>query len=206
MGISVPFFYPLKQKIILQLLTSSILLRFYQGFADAHILVASFAIASAEFKKNRGVVIGYMEAGVGFGFMMGAPIGQTLQNLMSYQFIFFGFGAFQFFPAMFAAILLPERMNKSIDDQIDNLEAKDIKDVCYGNILKNKKVQNFIFFTIIGMVVMLFNQMLITRQLVKLGIPRKFTGNYTFLMNIRLCNGYKWASIFYFLHHLWNFG
>ncbi|CDW71679.1 permeases of the major facilitator superfamily [Stylonychia lemnae] len=162
---------------------ASMLLRFYQGFSDGIVCAACFAIASAEFSKTRGEVAGYLEAAIGFGLMMGPSIGQTFYSLTTYQLIFFGFAALLIFSTISTVLFLPSRVNKTQGQSEESLAAQDVEDVSYYQILKNKKVAKSLIFTIIGMIVMHFNQMLITNQLTKIGVPFNLTGTYTFFKN-----------------------
>ncbi|CDW71219.1 permeases of the major facilitator superfamily [Stylonychia lemnae] len=156
-----------------------LLMGFYQGFVDGHIYVACYAIAVSEFSQNRGEIIGKFEAGMGFGIMMGAPIGQTFSVFMSYPFIFFGFGMLLIFSIIVTIILLPNRVNQNFGDQDCNVDNQDdVVDVSYSQILRNKTVLTALFFNQFGVVVMLFNSMLITNQLVVLGVPDYLTAQF----------------------------
>ncbi|CDW74290.1 permeases of the major facilitator superfamily [Stylonychia lemnae] len=168
------------------------LLRFYQGFADGHIYVTCYAIVSTEFTQNRGEAIGYLEAGMGLGLMMGAPLGQAFSVLMSYPFIFFGSGILLILPLTLTAFLIPRRVEKYQEDKVINrMDTQIAYEVSYGEILKNTKVLNSLLFSIIGGVVMIFNQMLITNQLVKIGVSPQLTGNYF----IKKIQGIQWGFL-----------
>ncbi|CDW73087.1 UNKNOWN [Stylonychia lemnae] len=114
---------------------NTILLALSQSF------LASIGIGSSSYIQDEGQVLSYLEAGIGIGFMLGAPIGQTFSILMSYPFIFFGFGILLIFPFTLSMLFLPRRINQYIGDQDSkSMDIQDAEDISYGKILRNKKV------------------------------------------------------------------
>jgi MFS family permease len=61
---------------------AGIFLRFFQGLGDSLVSTAAYSIITIEFPTKKQSYIGYCQASVGIGLMIGPVIGQALYSFV----------------------------------------------------------------------------------------------------------------------------
>jgi len=68
---------------------ASVGFRMMQGLGDAACSTAVFSVIGTVFPDDRDQYFGYLESAVGMGLMFGPVIGQTIFNLVGYEYTFY---------------------------------------------------------------------------------------------------------------------
>ena len=69
----------------------SVLVRLIQGYADSLIQTTTFSLIISLFPDNTTEVLGFAEAAIGFGVLLGPPIGSITYAAMNIQWAFYVF-------------------------------------------------------------------------------------------------------------------
>ncbi len=82
-----------------------------QGMASSLIQTAMYSIGTNFFPNNKEAMIGYIEAAVGIGCVLGPISGSLLYAIGGYRFIFWSFGVF----FIFGSLAIKCVMNRKVD-------------------------------------------------------------------------------------------
>lgn len=95
----------------------AIVIRFVTGIADALVTVAVYSVVTYEYPKQREQYIGYTEAALGLGMMMGPVMGSMLFGTLRYEWTFITLGCILGVCALIMWLLLPNRINKPCEKE-----------------------------------------------------------------------------------------
>lgn len=106
-------------------------------FKNTHII--GFSVVTIEFPEDQDKYIGWAEAAIGIGLVLGPVLGSFLFNFVGYTITFLVFGALLLIGAIMIQVLLPSRVNytqeKTSEETMDSEEED--KEVRYSMFLKN---------------------------------------------------------------------
>ena len=71
---------------------AALAVRMTQGYANSLTVTTLYSIVSQNYKENKAVYIGYMEAACGVGLVLGPTIGSAIFSFAKYQWTFYIFG------------------------------------------------------------------------------------------------------------------
>ena len=88
------------------------ILRFVQGLSNATLLTSYFTIATNDYKEKKVEIIGWIEAMIGLGLVIGPIIGSTLYSAFGFKGTFFVYGGFKIVLAIVMRVKLPDRRSQ----------------------------------------------------------------------------------------------
>lgn len=94
---------------------AGIILRFSQGLGDSLVTTSGYAIVTIEFPTFKQKYIGYCQAAVGIGLMLGPVIGQTLYTFVQYKWTFFIFAGIMAAAMLVLVVVIPKSINHAED-------------------------------------------------------------------------------------------
>jgi len=86
---------------------AGIILRFFQGLGDSMVSTAAYSIITIEFPIKKENYLGYCQASVGIGLMMGPIIGQALYTFVNFELTFYIFAGVLCLGMLVIMILIP---------------------------------------------------------------------------------------------------
>ncbi len=104
-----------------------ICLRFLQGLGDSLVstsgnfflpffkYILGYSIITIEFPTKKETYIGYCQAAVGIGLMLGPVLGQALFSVVSFEKTFYIFGAVLSIAMVILVIVIPNNINHADD-------------------------------------------------------------------------------------------
>jgi len=99
----------------------SLVARLMQGAASSLIQTTMYSIGTNFFPDNKVAMIGYIEAAVGIGCVLGPIIGSLLYAIGGYRFIFWSFGVFFVFGSLGIKCVMNEKVDmKKAEEQKEN--------------------------------------------------------------------------------------
>ena len=98
------------------------IVRFIQGYADSLIQAACFSIVGTIFADEKDVYIGYIEASIGVGLLVGPPLGSIVYGFAGYAWTFYTFAILIAISTVFSSLFLPNALNKNKNDA--NVESR----------------------------------------------------------------------------------
>ena len=115
--------------------------RFVQGIGDAIVITTTFSMVGSNFTDEKEKYFGYLEASVGFGLVVGPPLGSAMYGSMGYAWAFYLTGVISLLAAVVTVLIVspklnidPEsaaqRRNNQVDlhnSEVDGIQNKDTK-------------------------------------------------------------------------------
>jgi MFS family permease len=90
---------------------AGIILRFFQGLGDSMVSTAGYSIITIEFPLQKEKYIGYCQAAVGIGLMMGPIVGQALYTYFNFQKTFYIFAGALGVGMLIIMFIIPNKLN-----------------------------------------------------------------------------------------------
>ncbi len=97
------------------------MLRFFQGLGDVMVSTAGYSIVTIEFPVEKETYVGYCQASVGIGLMLGPVIGVTLYTYFNFEMTFYIFAVVLALGMLIAIITIPKNLNH-VDDIMSRSE------------------------------------------------------------------------------------
>ena len=96
----------------------AILIRIFQGYADSLAISTQFAIIGITYTDQLETVFSYMEAAIGFGTIIGPPLGSLMYNLFSFAPSFYILSGLFFIAFLQSLIFIPNQLNKQSTSEL----------------------------------------------------------------------------------------
>lgn len=90
-------------------------LRFIQGLGDSLVSTSGYSIITIEFPIKKQKYIGYCQASVGIGLMMGPVFGQALYSVVQYEWTFYIFAMVLAVAMVVLIFIIPNSINHADD-------------------------------------------------------------------------------------------
>jgi MFS family permease len=90
-------------------------LRFFQGLGDVMVSTAGYSIVTIEFPGEKEQYIGYCQASVGIGLMLGPVFGVALYSYADFELTFYIFAAVLSLGMVFVVFAIPNHLNHADD-------------------------------------------------------------------------------------------
>ena len=84
---------------------------------SAAIQTTCYAIATSDYKHEKDRIIGYLEASIGLGMILGPAIGASIYSLFGYAGTFYAFGMINIILAIILYMLFPTKKNENFVDK-----------------------------------------------------------------------------------------
>ena len=118
---------------------AGIVLRFFQGLGDSMVSTAGYSIITIEFPLQKEKYIGYCQAAVGIGLMMGPIVGQALYTYFNFQKTFYIFAGLLAIGMLVIMCIIPNKLNHAdeimsrseIDLYFERLKSTDAASTTY---------------------------------------------------------------------------
>lgn len=117
-----------------------LLLRFLGGYADSLAFTTQNSIIQLTFSENKDECMGLVAAAVGFGIIVGLPIGAILYGFFGYQKTFYILAVFPLFGVLNSALFIPSQLNAK-QQKLVSLDEPD-KDERIALVEDHLKAQN----------------------------------------------------------------
>ena len=88
-----------------------LIFRFIQGAGDSFVSTAGYSIVTIEFPKRRETYIGYCQAAVGLGLMLGPVLGQLIYSAVKYAATFYCFAGILTAALIVVIFIIPSHLN-----------------------------------------------------------------------------------------------
>lgn len=93
----------------------SFIARFFQGFGDSMLVIASYSVITSTMPDNKEKYIGQIEGSIGIGIIVGPIIGSFIYGLVNYEWVFYSFGFLMIYNFLCLACVLPSGLNVTED-------------------------------------------------------------------------------------------
>jgi len=110
-----------------------LIFRFIQGAGDSFVSTAGYSIVTIEFPKRREAYIGYCQAAVGLGLMLGPVLGQLIYTKVEYAATFYIFAGILTCALIVVLFIIPSHLNHVAFDQSKTPSMVESKDGELGN-------------------------------------------------------------------------
>ena len=94
--------------------------RFIQGYGDGLVVTTVFSLIGANFAEEKAKYYGLVEASIGFGLIIGPPMGSLLYGKFGYAWAFYSVSILMVFNVIFCSIMIPSKLNISSKNEVRN--------------------------------------------------------------------------------------
>ena len=98
--------------------------RFFQGYGDSLSMATAMSLISTNFPEEKEKFISYIGASMGFGLMLGPPLGSFIFGKLSFAMVFYFFSIWIFVMMILQYVFIPSSYNKDREGTILNHQGK----------------------------------------------------------------------------------
>lgn len=149
----------------------SIIARLIQGVAESMMNVAIYSIVPIEYPANQELYLGWIAMAEGMACALGPLLGSVVYGWLGYVGTFYFFTAYIAFFGFTSVLMIPGRVNTTVDADEDGEGEADGAEIGYSDILLNRKSIAALIACIMGMICCAFIDPTLSVRLEEMQIP-----------------------------------
>jgi MFS family permease len=111
--------------------------RFIQGYGDGLVITTSFSLIGQNFAEEKAKYFGLVEASLGFGLIIGPPVGSFLYGKFGYAWAFYAVSILMFFNIILCIILIPNKLNRATESN-ESIKARQSLLDAHDNVIQSR--------------------------------------------------------------------